>query len=196
MAKPEINLQQVSDGITDLTPEQQALLVQWLQSKRANSGEQEKAYSSIPIASRERDIPVSFAQQRIWFLDQLAAGSAAFTVPQATRISGALDVQSLHRAFVEIMRRHESLRTTFVINNGLPLQQIAAEAAIDLPVVDLEALPESEREQEIERRYLAEANGGFDLGTGPLLRVKLLRFSANDHVLLLAMHHIISDGWC
>jgi len=191
MAKSEAKVEQVSD----LTPEQQALLLRWLQTKRAKSGEQEKVYSSIPRASREREIPVSFAQQRIWFLDQLAAGGAAFNIPQAARISGALDVASLHRAFVEIVRRHESLRTRFVVNNGLPLQVIAGEVAVDLPVIDLEGLPEGERDSEIEQRYFAAASEGFDLSSDPLLRVKLLRFSATEHVLVLVMHHIISDGW-
>src|SRR5215217_6912328 len=143
----------VADNITSLTPEQQALLLRWLQKKQAKSDGQTNVYSAIPRALRTGDIPVSFAQQRIWFLDQLTPGTAAYNFGQAVRISGALDIPSLQRSFNEIVRRHESLRTRFAATDGVPRQIIAAEAVVEMPVIDLEGLSESEREHAVQQHY-------------------------------------------
>ena len=145
--------------------------------------------------SRDEDMPLSFAQQRLWFLDQLRPGSAAYNLGYAIRLSGPLDAGALRRTFAALVARHESLRTTFAVVGELPVQVIAPAAAHDLPLTDLSALPAAAREAEARRLAGEEARRPFDLARGPLLRTTLLRLSASEHVLSLTMHHIISDGW-
>ena len=144
---------------------------------------------------REELIPLSLAQQRLWFLDQLGPGCAAYNIPAAVRLTGRLHVTALERSLSEIIRRHEILRTTFPAEDGRPVQAIAPAHALTLPVVDLQEVPAHEREVQV--RALARAGGpaAFRPGAGPLLRATLLRLAAEEHVLLLTMHHIISDGW-
>ncbi|MFP2903378.1 condensation domain-containing protein, partial [Corallococcus sp. 4LFB] len=144
---------------------------------------------------RSAEEPLSFAQQRLWFLDQLQPGSAFYNLPAAVRLTGPLDESALRRTFDELVRRHEALRTTFQVRDGQPAQVITPAAGAVLEVVDLEALPQAEREAEAQRRAQREAQRPFDLGQGPLFRAKLLRLSATEHVLVLVMHHIVSDGW-
>ena len=139
--------------------------------------------------------PVSFAQQRLWFLDQFEPDSPFYNIPTAVRLTGALNVDALHQALNEIMRRHEVLRTTFGVLDGEPIQMIAPEATFALPVVDLRELPKTEREDEALRLANEEARQPFNLLTGPLLRAKLLRLADDETIILLTMHHIISDGW-
>ena len=139
--------------------------------------------------------PLSFAQQRLWLLDRLEPGSAAYNMPFPLRLRGALDPAVLARAASEVVRRHEALRTTFATVDGVPVQVIAPPAAVAFPLVDLAALPEALREDEGARLLAAEAKTPFDLERGPLVRLALLRFAAADHLLLLDMHHIVSDGW-
>jgi hypothetical protein len=145
--------------------------------------------------AREGDIPLSFAQQRLWFIDQLEPGSALYNVPKAFRVSGALDAASLQQSLNEIVRRHEVLRTTFSAVGGRPVQKISASLTIPFPVVDLTDRPGSEREDEALRLINAEARRPFDLATGPLLRAFWVRLAPEDHILLLILHHIVSDGW-
>ena len=151
--------------------------------------------SSLRCVSRDKDLPLSFAQQRLWFLDQLEPGSTVYNVPGALRIKGPLDVEVLERCFNEIVRRHEALRTTFSIVEEEPVQVIAASANVSLPVIDISHFSETEREEEARRLALEEANKPFDLRQGPLFRTALIRLGENDHVLLLTLHHIVSDGW-
>jgi amino acid adenylation domain-containing protein len=146
-------------------------------------------------AVREDGLLLSYAQQRLWFLDQLAPGSVAYNVPSAVRLKGRLDVEALRRTLDEVVRRHEVLRTTFVAVNGEPVQVIALPSRLELPVMDLSKLPEEEREAEARQLVAAEAQRPFDLSVGPLLRVQLLRFGAEDQMVLFTMHHIITDGW-
>jgi len=143
--------------------------------------------------SREQSLPLSFAQQRLWFLDQLDPGSTVYNCPVALRLTGALDVAALERALSEIVRRHEMLRTTFRSIDGAPVQVIGAAVEVRLPVLDLQSLPE--REVEAQQLAQAEAARPFDLAAGPLLRTTLLRLAAEEHVLLVTLHHIVSDGW-
>ncbi|HEV3049332.1 MAG TPA: amino acid adenylation domain-containing protein, partial [Longimicrobium sp.] len=140
-------------------------------------------------------LPLSFAQERLWFLDQLEPGSATYNIPAALRLAGALDERALERALVEIIRRHEALRTTFTEVDGSPVQVVAPFGRFALPVEDLSGLGEADREAGVRRRAGEEARRGFDLSTGPLFRPALLRLGAEEHVLLLTMHHIVSDGW-
>ncbi|HVT17180.1 MAG TPA: condensation domain-containing protein [Thermoanaerobaculia bacterium] len=141
------------------------------------------------------ELPLSFAQQRLWFIDQLEPGNPAYNVPWAARLDGALDAGLLRRIVAEVVRRHEVLRTTFERSPRGPVSQVVARWAVALPVVALEALPESAAAAEAGRLARAEAAGGFDLARGPLLRATLLRLGARRHVLIAVMHHIVADGW-
>ncbi|HVR96499.1 MAG TPA: amino acid adenylation domain-containing protein, partial [Thermoanaerobaculia bacterium] len=143
----------------------------------------------VPV-SRDGDLPLSFAQQRLWFLDQLEPGSAAYNIPLAVRLSGELSAGALAEVFAGIVRRHEALRTTFTAREGRPVQVIGP-PRVELPVVDLSHVSE----QEALRLAREEARRPFDLQRGPLLRLALLRLGDREHVLLLTLHHIVSDGW-
>nr|MBA3767234.1 non-ribosomal peptide synthetase [Acidobacteriota bacterium] len=149
------------------------------------------------IARRTESGPcqLSFAQQRLWFLNQLEPNNSFYSLPQAMRMSGPLNVEALQQTLDAIVARHESLRTTFVAVDGKPMQVIAPTLDVTLLAVDLSALPESEREAEARRLAKEEARRPFDLSQGPLFRAGLLRLGEEEHVLLLNMHHIISDGW-
>jgi amino acid adenylation domain-containing protein len=149
----------------------------------------------IQPVERGRDLLLSFAQQRLWFIEQLQPGNKAFNLPVAVRLTGALNVKALEKAFDEIVRRHEILRTVFVSTVGQPLQRIHSTDKIDLQVVDLSDLLDEEKHKQMQKRLLEHAAAPFDLSEGPLLRVLLLQQDADQHVLQLAMHHIVSDGW-
>jgi acyl carrier protein len=146
----------------------------------------------VPLDPTERtDVPLSFVQQSLWFLDQLVPGNPFFAMPSAYRLRGPLDVAVLGRVLSEIVARHEALRTSFPAEGGRPRQRIAAPAPVTLRVEDLTGRPESEA------RLLARAEGDapFDLARGPVFRARLIRLGADEHVLLLNVHHIVSDGW-
>jgi len=144
---------------------------------------------------RTGELPLSFAQQRLWFLDQLVPNSSLYNILVSIRLEGALDVPVLEKSFGALLRRHESLRTTFRAERGQPVLVISSEATLPLKAVDLGHLPESAREDEVRRRAGEEAQKPFDLTRGPLMRGSLLRLAEREHVLLLTMHHIVSDGW-
>jgi natural product biosynthesis luciferase-like monooxygenase protein/amino acid adenylation domain-containing protein len=139
--------------------------------------------------------PTSFAQRRLWFLDQLRPGDPTYNIPAAVRLTGRLDIPALQRALDELARRHESLRTTFAVIDGAPAQIVTPGAKLTLSVVDLRKFSEAERELRFQRLADEETQWSFDLAHGPLIRMKLLRMDEQAHVLLLTMHHIISDGW-
>jgi amino acid adenylation domain-containing protein len=150
-----------------------------------------------PVVPVERTgaLPLSFAQERLWFIDRLEPGSATYNIPAALRLAGALDERALERALGEIVRRHEVLRTVFAEVDGAPVQVVAPFGGFTLPVEDLSGLGEVDREAAVARRAGEEVRRGFDLSAGPLFRASLLRLGSEDHVLLLSMHHIVSDGW-
>jgi amino acid adenylation domain-containing protein len=150
---------------------------------------------ALEPVSRERDLPLSFAQQRLWFLDQLEPGNVSYNIPDGLRLEGRLDVRALTESLNTILQRHEALRTTFKSVDGVPTQIIAPVQVIALPLIDLGDLSEGSREQEAHRLAYEEARRPFNLATGPLVRATLIRLSREQHVLLLTMHHIISDGW-
>lgn len=139
--------------------------------------------------------PLSFAQQRIWFLDQLEPGSASYNVPRAIRLTGRLKVKVLRQTLEEIVQRHESLRTTFMAVDGAPVQVIGNTTQVEMPVIDISELSEREREAEAKELIRQEARQPFDLAAGPIFRTKLVKLSQDEHILLMTMHHIISDGW-
>ncbi|HLL45477.1 MAG TPA: amino acid adenylation domain-containing protein, partial [Longimicrobiaceae bacterium] len=148
----------------------------------------------VPVG-RTDALPLSFAQERLWFLDRLEPGSAFYNVPAARRFEGALDAAALETALGEVVRRHEALRTTFAERDGAPVQVIAPAGGFTLPVEDLSDLAGAEREARVRRLAAEDAARPFDLAAGPLFRAKLLRLGAEEHVLLLSMHHVVSDGW-
>ncbi|HVR95695.1 MAG TPA: non-ribosomal peptide synthase/polyketide synthase, partial [Thermoanaerobaculia bacterium] len=148
----------------------------------------------VPV-SRSGDLPLSFAQQRLWVIDQLEPGSPAYNVPLAVRLTGEVSAPLLRRIFAEVVRRHEALRTTFVARDGRPVQVIAPPSAPELPVVDLSRLPEAAREARAVALAGDEAVRPFSLERGPLLRLTLVRLAGQEHLLLLTLHHIVSDGW-
>jgi amino acid adenylation domain-containing protein len=150
---------------------------------------------AIPRQHASEHAPLSFAQQRLWFLHQLEPGSIAYNMPVALRLKGQLKTDALERSINEIIRRHQSLRTTFKILNGQPVQAFAARLTLDIPLVDLHEFPEQKREALALRLSTEEAQRPFDLETGPLVRARLLKLNAAEHVLIFTMHHIISDGW-
>ncbi|HEX7317734.1 MAG TPA: amino acid adenylation domain-containing protein [Pyrinomonadaceae bacterium] len=146
-------------------------------------------------AARDAELPLSFAQQRLWFLDQLEPDSPVYNIHTALRLDGRLDADALQRTLDEIIRRHEVLRTSFHISGERPVQIIAPSLQVPVRAFDLGALPEAERESEARRLAADEARLPFDLSRGPLLRACLIRLAEREHLLLIVMHHIISDGW-
>ncbi|WP_415835611.1 amino acid adenylation domain-containing protein, partial [Corallococcus soli] len=150
----------------------------------------------LTVADRSTVLPLSFAQQRLWFIHQLDPTDTTYNIPAALRLEGTLDVGALQRGFEELVRRHESLRTTFRTEAGEPFQEIHAPAPLPLPVTDLTHLPDaSARQEEALRLATVEARRPFDLAQGPLLRTLLLKLGDTEHMLVLNIHHVISDGW-
>jgi amino acid adenylation domain-containing protein len=149
----------------------------------------------IERVARSTNLPLSFAQQRLWFLDQLKPNSSFYNIPSAVRLRGTLDIAALEQSFRELIRRHEPLRTRFGLVDGVPLQLIDEAVDFDLPVIDLRTVDDAEREAEARSVAAAESQRPFDLSSGPLLRASVVRLTDHDHMLLCTMHHIISDGW-
>ncbi len=174
-----------------LTPEQRTLLLQKLRRQRAAATEEER----IPRRARQGPAPLSFAQQRLWFVDQLDPGSPAYNIPEAMRILGPLDVAALERTLGEVVARHEVLRTVFRATDEGAVAVALPAGPVAIPVTELDGLPEGERDAAVARLVDEEASRPFDLGAGPLLRAALLRLSPEEHVILFTMHHIVSDGW-
>jgi amino acid adenylation domain-containing protein/non-ribosomal peptide synthase protein (TIGR01720 family) len=144
---------------------------------------------------RDGPLPLSFSQQRLWFLDQMEPASHAYNLPVAVRLEGPLDRHAVERAVRGLVARHESLRTTFTTIKGEPRQMIAPDAAVPFSVMDLGHVPASEREHQLDQALAEEASRPFDLAAGPLLRCTLIRLAEREHVLSLCMHHVVSDGW-
>ncbi|MBW4611888.1 MAG: condensation protein [Desmonostoc vinosum HA7617-LM4] len=182
----------LSQKIAALTPGQRQLLLQKLHNQK---GKTLLRSPIIPQSRESNSFSLSFAQQRLWFLNQLQPGSIAFNISQPMRLQGWLNVTALVQSFQEIVNRHEILRTTFTTLNGQPAQIIAPKTCFTIPIVDLQALPTDKIELEVMRSAHEDAQQPFDLAKGPLLRVTLLQISEVEHVLLLTMHHIISDAW-
>jgi amino acid adenylation domain-containing protein len=146
---------------------------------------------AIPRRADAGPAPLSFAQERLWLLDQLEAGGAGYNVPLALRLEGPLDVDALRRALADLVRRHESLRTVFPRVDGEPAQVVSAPGELPLPVDDLRGAGDDE----VRRRVREETARPFDLAAGPLFRARLLRVGDEDHVLVACMHHVVTDGW-
>ena len=144
---------------------------------------------------RDGPVPASSSQRRLWFLHQLEPSNPAYNIAAAVRLRGAVDLPAMGQALNEVVRRHQSLRTTFAVDaDGMPVQVIAEDVNLPLPVADLAALPEARRELEVSARLREEASRPFDLAQGPLIRAELLRLAPAEHVIVLNMHHVIADG--
>ncbi len=139
--------------------------------------------------------PVSFSQQRLWFLDQIEPGTPLFNIHDLVPFHGSFRRDALERALSEILRRHEALRTTFTSVDGVATQVVRPPGAIRLPLIDLTTIPAAAREGELARLSLEESNEPFDLTRGPLFRAVLIKLSPREHRLLLTIHHIVADGW-
>ncbi|MCG8313828.1 MAG: amino acid adenylation domain-containing protein [Pseudomonadales bacterium] len=150
---------------------------------------------SLQPQDRTNKIPLSFAQQRLWLLDQLDPENTAYNMPAAVRLSGEVQPQLLERVFAEIIARHEVFRTRFATVDDEPVQVISSNLEFKLPIEDISDKPESERDVRVNNAVIEAANHHFDLANGPLLRAKLIKLSDTETVLLANKHHIISDGW-
>jgi amino acid adenylation domain-containing protein len=151
----------------------------------------------VPLqpGARNGNLPLSSAQKQLWFLAQLEPDSTAYNLPVAYHLTGQLNVVALEKSVGEILQRHEALRTTFTSVNGQPIQVITQELNFTLPIVDLRKIPESERKAEAQRLVTEERERPFDLTTGPLFRTQLLHLDQEEYLLLVTMHHSVSDGW-
>lgn len=186
--------------LQNLSPQKRSLLLKTLQQEAART----KPSKILPRrdyaprtakGDRSFPIPLSFAQQRLWFLEQLQPeSSAAYNISTAAILNGRLDVALLQNSLNEIVRRHEILRTTFTTVESQPVQEIAPTLTVEIPVVDLQFLPPAQKEGEIQQYAIAQTQR-FQLDKLPLLQVTLLRLEETEHAILLTMHHIISDGW-
>lgn len=163
--------------------------------ERARGADAERSVPVLERSNGEREIPLSYAQERLWFMSQLEPESSAYNVPRAVRMLGKVNFPIVGRALNEIGRRHEVLRTTFRVSEGGAQQEVAPAVDLAPAMVDLGLLPEATREAEAARLALAEGRRPFDLAQGPLVQVTLVRFSAEEHIALLTLHHIVSDAW-
>jgi amino acid adenylation domain-containing protein len=186
----QVRMNGLQQRIAALSPEQRDAL--WAKLGVPPTRETQR---EIPRRVSQDPCPLSFAQQRLWFLHQLELQSPAYNIPLALRLTGRLDVTSLDEAFREIVRRHEALRTTFAIIADQPSQVIASAGTFALRVRDLGDQLGEAREAEAQRLAIEEARQPFDLARGPMLRVLLLRLAPADHILVITIHHIASDGW-
>jgi amino acid adenylation domain-containing protein/non-ribosomal peptide synthase protein (TIGR01720 family) len=176
--------------LEDLTLAGQAIRIE-----AALKSGQETASPPLLPAARDGERPLSFAQERLWFLAQMDRGSAAFNIPAALRVRGALDAGVLARALTEVVRRHDSLRTAFSSAGGRPAQAVAPPMPLPLPVADVAGLAQDLRDPEIRRLATEEARLPFDLTRPPLVRARLVRLGPAEHSVLFTIHHIVSDGW-
>ncbi|MBD2559795.1 MULTISPECIES: non-ribosomal peptide synthetase [Nostoc] len=172
--------------------ERKAEILPFLQKAHLASSSTFEVIQSVP---REGKLPLSFAQQRLWFLDQLEPNSALYNIPVAVRLQGQLNILALEQSLKEVIRRHEILRTNFIKVDGQPVAIIQPESVWQLSVFDCEDLPTTEQHQHWQELATQQAQQPFDLATEPLVRATLLVLSETEHILLLIMHHIISDGW-
>lgn len=181
------------ERLRQLSPAQRALLEKALAESARGSAL--PSQGTIPRRRPDAPLVLSFAEQRLWFLDRLQPRNPFYNMPMAARLSGPFDESAFARSLECLAARHETLRTTFPAENGSPRRAIAAHAEIPLERCDLRDVPVANRETLLQRRLREEARRPFDLSTGPLLRTVLFRTGDQEWVVLLAMHHIISDGW-
>ncbi|PYT05486.1 MAG: non-ribosomal peptide synthetase, partial [Acidobacteria bacterium] len=184
-------MKDISSEFANLSPERRALLTLMLQQ----SVESPATSRKIHRRSEAGYHPLSFAQQRLWFLAQMDTHSAVYNIPVVLRIRGALNVAALASSLDEIVRRHEVLRATFTNVGGQPAQVVGVRSTPGLPLVDLTEVSGAPRDRELRDMIREESHKEFDLERGPLMRLRLIRMDERDHVLQLVLHHIVSDEW-
>jgi hypothetical protein len=170
-----------------------AAMAREVEQQQGRGGEAD--VEAIRRVGRAGELALSYAQQRLWFVDQLEPGSAAYNIPSAVRLRGRLDEEALRRSLNEIVRRHEVLRTSFPSRDGEPRQDIHELSEMQLICLELRQADEAEREEKLQEILREEAREGFDLSSGPLIRAKLIKLTEDEHALAVTMHHIVSDGW-
>lgn len=173
--------------LSNLSPAKKALLEKWKGGKFKTD--------TIPKRQISNNIPLSFSQKRLWFIDQLYHGSSFYNIPIAFHIKGQLNITALGQSLNTILKRHEIWRTTFKLINGEPVQEIAPDLNWDLPIINLEHLSNQNWESEVKQFAAKEVTKPFNLAKGLLVRATLLHLNEEEHVLLVTMHHIITDGW-
>ncbi|MDM8560647.1 non-ribosomal peptide synthase/polyketide synthase [Candidatus Parabeggiatoa sp. HSG14] len=185
----------ITERLAKLSPERRQLVLQKLREQKLIKVAVDKEHQAPTIVSisREQTLPLSFSQQRLWFLDQLEGEEATYKISTALRLEGRLDRNALEQSLAEVVQRHETLRTTFQTLNGEPIAQLSEED-FKLTVVDLQDLP-GNGEAEVQHLAILEAQYPFELAKGPLFRATLWKLGPHSHVLGITMHHIISDGW-
>jgi hypothetical protein len=182
--------------VEKLSSAKRALLaLRALESLGSTAANRQGTIARCPRADGILAFPLSFAQERLWFLDQMEPGGVAYNMTEAIQIEGPLQVAAVERTVRDMVRRHEVLRTRFEARNGAPVQVVDGERGLPLETIDWEGWDGAEQERRSQELVNAEAGTAFDLAQGPLLRMKLARLGARRHVLFLAMHHVISDGW-
>ncbi len=187
-------MKNINEKIANLSVEKRALLELKLKNKK-NKNTHIPKKQTIPQRSNHDSLPLSFAQERLWFLEQLEPNNPFYNVPRKILLQGNLNQQVFQLALSEIVRRHEVLRTSFQTLNGTPVQVIHSEASIGINVVDLQKLPGRERETVLQQQIQKEAITPFNLEIAPLIRCSLFQLDTTEYVLLLTMHHIVSDAW-
>jgi amino acid adenylation domain-containing protein len=182
--------------IADLPLERRQLLLRlWQNQKATQTAGNERKLLPIRTVPRNERLPLSLAQQRLWFFEQIQPGSAVYNELFVVRLSGWLDIGALEQSFNAIIARHEALRTTFVERDGEPVQVIAEKVHLQIPLIDLSQLSEEIQADRQKRLAIATHHRPFDLAQGPLLRARLLKRHKREHTLLLTMHHLVCDGW-
>ena len=182
----------LSSSLREELPRHEAEIIQYFENGeflRPND------LNQISLLSRDGELEVSFSQERLWFLSQLEPDNEAYHISGGIRLEGKLREDNLEQSLTEIVSRHEALRTTFEEIEGKPVQVISPASMFNLPVLALEALPEADRAARLQQIIADEARRPFDLASGPLFRAVLVRLGQQEHVLVVVMHHIITDGW-
>ena len=181
----------LTDQLRQLLVKNKAELILVLAATADSNNGDGHTITPLPRPSDAPELPLSFAQERLWFLDQLDPGSSLYNIPTAIRLSGEIDIPALQNALTGVMARHESLRSHIIIRNRDP--QILCNSATDATILQLDI---NEQDTEKQANTISGlCNESFDLATGPLLRTHLLRTGINEHILLIVVHHIAADGW-
>jgi amino acid adenylation domain-containing protein len=174
------------------TPTIAGLAEQIEASLRENAAFDDQPIEKVP---RDKPLPLSFSQQRLWFLDQLSPGNLFYNIPEALELEGELDLEALRYSLNALVDRHESLRTIFITEDGMPRQVIRPEWEMEVPLLDLSGMDEAERETAAAKEIEKETQTPFDLAEGPLVRLSLLKMESEKYIALLNLHHIVADGW-
>jgi len=181
--------------LEDLSPDKRELVLQKLKKQQQSPQNNRRLTPSLTPVSREQPLPLSFAQQRLWFIDQLEGENCVYNVPFFLQLQGFLNIAALEQAIREIVQRHEVLRTSFCVVNESPIQVIHAHPQLRMQVLDWRQLTEEDQLSKAQQLAKEELQQPFDLSNSPLLRVKLLQLTDQSHLLLLVIHHIVCDGW-